>query len=61
MLPLVVFFVALMVTAAMATLAWTDDDWSGVTSVIGYRGDGLTSTVNVDPQSVTAVVVRFVA
>ena len=35
-------------------LITTDDDWSGVTSVIGYRGDGLTSAANVDPQSVTA-------
>ena len=32
----------------------TDDDWSGVPSIIGYRGDGLTGTDNVDPQTVLA-------
>jgi hypothetical protein len=28
------------------------DDWSGVPGVIGYRGDGLTSANDVDPQTV---------
>ncbi len=31
-----------------------NDDWSGVPGIVGYRGDGLTSTTNVDPQSVVA-------
>lgn len=40
---------------------WTDagiitanDDWSGVPSVIGYRGDGLVSAAGIDPQTVLA-------
>jgi hypothetical protein len=33
----------------------TDDDvWTGVASIEGYRGDGLTTTTNVDPQTVLA-------
>jgi hypothetical protein len=35
-------------------LITADDDWSGVTSIIGYRGDGLTSSTGVDPQTVLA-------
>ncbi|WP_196518189.1 choice-of-anchor I family protein [Nostoc sp. WHI] len=31
-----------------------DDDWSGVSSIIGYRGDTLTSATGVDPQTVVA-------
>lgn len=31
-----------------------NDDWSGVASIIGYRGDGLTSVNDVDPQTVLA-------
>ncbi len=41
------------------TQDWTDtglitnnDDWSGVPSIIGYRGDNLTSATGVDPQAV---------
>src|SRR3990172_3568514 len=33
-------------------LITTDDNWSGVPGIIGYRGDGLTSTTGVDPQIV---------
>jgi len=29
-----------------------NDDWSGVPGVVGYRGDGLTSVNDVDPQTV---------
>ncbi len=32
----------------------TDDDWSSVPSIIGYRGDNLTSATAVDPQTVVA-------
>jgi MYXO-CTERM domain-containing protein len=35
-------------------LVTTDDDWSGVPGIIGYRGDGLASTTGVDPQTITA-------
>lgn len=35
-------------------LITTDDDWSGVPSIIGYRGDGLTSAVGADPQTILA-------
>jgi uncharacterized protein len=35
-------------------LITTDDSWSGVAGVIGYRGDGLTAVNDVDPQTVTA-------
>ncbi|HEX6585045.1 MAG TPA: hypothetical protein VF056_15700 [Thermoleophilaceae bacterium] len=31
-----------------------DDDWSGVTGVVGYRGDGLGAEPGTDPRSVTA-------
>jgi len=30
------------------------DDWSGVTGIIGYRGDNLTTTTGVDPQTIVA-------
>ncbi len=30
-----------------------DDDWSGVLSVTGYRGDGITSSEGTDPRNVT--------
>jgi len=33
-------------------LITTDDDWSGVPGVVGYRGDGLTAANDVDPQTV---------
>jgi predicted extracellular nuclease len=33
-------------------LITADDDWSGVPGIVGYRGDGLTSTNDVDPQTV---------
>ncbi len=32
----------------------TDDDWSGVPSIIGYRGDELTTTTATDPQTILA-------
>lgn len=35
------------------TLISTDDDWSGVVGIVGYRGDGLASTGD-DPQTVVA-------
>jgi hypothetical protein len=35
-------------------LITANDDWSNVPSMIGYRGDGLTTTTGVDPQTVTA-------
>lgn len=35
-------------------LITADDDWSGVSSIIGYRGDDLTTATSVDPQAVTA-------
>ena len=34
-------------------LVTADDDWVGVPGVIGYRGDGLTTVNDVDPQTVT--------
>ncbi|KAF0204040.1 MAG: peptidase domain-containing [Bacteroidetes bacterium] len=33
-------------------LITTNDDWSGVPSIIGYRGDDLTTATGVDPQTV---------
>lgn len=33
-------------------LITTDDNWTGVVSIEGYRGDGLTTTAGVDPQTV---------
>lgn len=35
-------------------LITTADDWSGVPSIVGFRGDGLTTTDGVDPQTVVA-------
>jgi hypothetical protein len=35
-------------------LLTTADDWSGVASVIGYRGDSLTNDVTTDPQTTVA-------
>lgn len=35
-------------------LITTDDNWTGVVSIEGYRGDGLTATAGVDPQTVLA-------
>lgn len=35
-------------------LITTDDDWTGVVSIEGFRGDGLTATAGVDPQTVLA-------
>ncbi|WP_202679228.1 ExeM/NucH family extracellular endonuclease [Skermanella mucosa] len=42
------------------TQDWTDtsligmnDDWSGVPSIVGYRGDGLSSATGVDPRTLT--------
>src|SRR5207245_2472452 len=32
----------------------TNNDWSGVPGIIGYRGDALTSATGVDPQTVVA-------
>ncbi|MGO8055683.1 hypothetical protein, partial [Rhizobium leguminosarum] len=31
-----------------------NDDWSGLLSIRGFRGDGLTSSLNVDPRTITA-------
>lgn len=33
-------------------LITTNDDWSGVPSIIGYRGDDLTTATGVDPQTI---------
>src|SRR5262245_44879665 len=35
-------------------LITTDDNWSGVAGIVGYRGDGLTGATAVDPQTVLA-------
>ena len=35
-------------------LITTSDDWSGVPGVVGYRGDDLTLTTGVDPQTILA-------
>ena len=35
-------------------LITTNDDWSGVPGIVGYRGDGLTAVNDVDPQTVIA-------
>ena len=35
-------------------LITTDDDWSGVPGIIGYRGDNLTTGIGVDPQTILA-------
>ena len=31
----------------------TSDDWSGVRSIVGFRGDGLTSATGTDPRTIT--------
>ncbi|MEP7147853.1 MAG: DNA/RNA non-specific endonuclease [Acidobacteriota bacterium] len=33
-------------------LITVDDDWSGVPGIIGYRGDDLTTSIGVDPQTI---------
>src|SRR5205085_11414416 len=35
-------------------LITTNDNWTGVPGIIGYRGDGGTSTTGVNPQTVVA-------
>ena len=35
-------------------LITTDDDWSGVPGIIGYRGDNLTGATGTDPQTIVA-------
>src|SRR5688572_10190999 len=35
-------------------LITTNDDWSGVPGIIGYRGDGLTGSTGTDPQTIVA-------
>ena len=35
-------------------LITADDNWSGVAGIVGYRGDNLTSTTGIDPQTVLA-------
>ena len=52
---------ALLAAALPFSQAWSDtgliardDDWSGVAAVVGYRGDGLTSTAGTDPRTVLA-------
>lgn len=37
-----------------AALISTDDDWTNVPGITGYRGDGLTTRAGVDPQTVIA-------
>lgn len=36
------------------TLITTDNNWSGVPSIIGYRGDDLTTSTGTDPQTILA-------
>jgi hypothetical protein len=35
-------------------LITTNDDWSGVPGIIGYRGDNLTAAIGADPQTIVA-------
>ncbi|MEZ6131872.1 MAG: choice-of-anchor I family protein [Planctomycetaceae bacterium] len=35
-------------------LITTNDDWSGVPSIVGFRGDGLTGSTGSDPQTILA-------
>jgi predicted extracellular nuclease len=35
-------------------LITTSDDWTGVAGIVGYRGDGLVTSTNIDPQTVLA-------
>ncbi|MCS7034209.1 MAG: hypothetical protein NZ561_09465 [Phycisphaerae bacterium] len=37
-----------------ASLITTNNDWSGVPSIIGYRGDDLTTATGTDPQTILA-------
>ncbi|HEV2815913.1 MAG TPA: Calx-beta domain-containing protein, partial [Allosphingosinicella sp.] len=37
-----------------AGLITTDDNWSGVPSIVGYRGDGLTGSTGTNPTTITA-------
>jgi len=37
-----------------AGLITADDNWTGVASIMGYRGDSLTASTGVNPQTVTA-------
>ena len=37
-----------------ASLISANDDWSGVPSIIGYRGDALTAGIDTDPQTILA-------
>lgn len=38
-----------------AALITANDDWSGVPSIIGFRGDGLAGASGVDPQTIVAI------
>lgn len=42
----------LAITPATTNLITTNDDWTGVASVEGYRGTNLTATHGIDPQTV---------
>src|SRR5262245_9901298 len=35
-------------------LITTDDNWTGVPGIVGYRGDALTSSTGTDPQTILA-------
>lgn len=37
-----------------ASLITTDDDWSGVPGIVGYRGDSLTGGTGTDPRTIVA-------
>jgi endonuclease G len=37
-----------------AALITTNDDWSVVPGIIGYRGDGMTASTGIDPQTILA-------
>lgn len=39
---------------ANTTLIVADDDWSGVPSIVAYRGDDLTTSTGTDPQTILA-------
>jgi uncharacterized protein len=41
-------------------LITTDDNWDGVPSIVGYRGDDLTTATGTDPRTLTANVVNQV-
>jgi hypothetical protein len=44
-------------------LITADDNWSGVPSIVGFRGDGLTGSTGTNPQSIvgTSTVVDVIA